>query len=103
MIELVIISTFGESTHFEITHKYLNCMQSLFLHQPLFWGSCGLHFPMGHHLHDSLVLSLIATHRLNSLYMPAVTCLNSLPTNDGKCRHDLCELSISLWEFIWGF
>ncbi len=28
---------------------------------------------------------------------------NSLPTNDGKCRHDLCELSISLWEFIWGF
>ncbi len=29
--------------------------------------------------------------------------VNSLPTNDGKCRHDLCELSISLWEFIWGF
>ncbi len=29
--------------------------------------------------------------------------INSLPTNDGKCRHDLCELSISLWEFIWGF
>ncbi len=28
---------------------------------------------------------------------------NSLPTNDGKCRHGLCELSISLWEFIWGF
>ncbi len=27
--------------------------------------------------------------------------INSLPTNDGKCRHDLCELSISLWEFIW--
>ncbi len=29
--------------------------------------------------------------------------INSLPTNDGKCRHDLCELSISLWEFIWVF
>ncbi len=28
---------------------------------------------------------------------------NSLPTNDGKCSHDLCELFISLWEFIWGF
>ncbi len=26
----------------------------------------------------------------------------SLPTNDGKCHHDLCEISISLWEFIWG-
>ncbi len=27
-----------------------------------------------------------------------VVCVNSLPTNDGKCRHDFCELSISLWE-----
>ncbi len=32
-----------------------------------------------------------------------VVLLNSLPTNDGKCRHDLCELSISLRKFIWGF
>ncbi len=29
--------------------------------------------------------------------------LNPLPTNDALMRHDLCELSISLWEFIWGF
>ncbi len=28
---------------------------------------------------------------------------NPLPTNDAPMRHDLCELSISLWEFIWGF
>ncbi len=35
--------------------------------------------------------------------MNLVDLFNSLPTNDGKCRHDLCELSISLWEFIWGF
>ncbi len=25
-----------------------------------------------------------------------------LPTNDAPMRHDLSELSISLWEFIWG-
>ncbi len=37
------------------------------------------------------------------LYTFTYTYLNSLPTNDGKCRHDLCELSISFWEFIWGF
>ncbi len=29
--------------------------------------------------------------------------LNPLPTNDAPMRHDLCELSISLWKFIWGF
>ncbi len=29
--------------------------------------------------------------------------LNPLPTNDAPMRHDLSELSISLWEFIWGF
>ncbi len=23
-------------------------------------------------------------------------------SNDAIWRHDLCELSISLWEFIWG-
>ncbi len=28
--------------------------------------------------------------------------INPLPTNDTPMRHDLCELSISLWEFIWG-
>ncbi len=28
--------------------------------------------------------------------------INPLPTNDAPMRHDLCELSISLWEFIWG-
>ncbi len=39
---------------------------------------------------------------VNTLYM--IFCFfNSLPTNDGKCRHDLCELSISLWDFVWGF
>jgi len=27
--------------------------------------------------------------------------LNSLTTNDAYMRHDPCELSISLWEFIW--
>ncbi len=26
--------------------------------------------------------------------------VNPLPTNDAPIRHDLCELSISLWEFI---
>ncbi len=31
------------------------------------------------------------------------THINPLPTNDAPMRHDLCELSISLWEFIWGF
>ncbi len=36
-------------------------------------------------------------------WLVQVSAINSLPTNDGKCRHDLCELSISLWEFIWGF
>ncbi len=28
--------------------------------------------------------------------------INPLPTNDAPMRHDLCELSISIWEFIWG-
>ncbi len=28
--------------------------------------------------------------------------VNPLPTNDAPMRHDLCELFISLWEFIWG-
>ncbi len=28
--------------------------------------------------------------------------INPLPTNDAPMRHDLCELSISLWEFICG-
>ncbi len=28
--------------------------------------------------------------------------INPLPTNDAPMRHDLSELSISLWEFIWG-
>ncbi len=31
------------------------------------------------------------------------TGVNPLPTNDAPMRHDLGELSISLWEFIWGF
>ncbi len=26
---------------------------------------------------------------------------NPLPINNAAMRHDLCELSISLWEFIW--
>ncbi len=54
------------------------------------------------------------THKLMGFYMEVLILgvstlymlfcfFNSLPTNDGKCRHDLCELSISLWEFIWGF
>ncbi len=98
MIEVVIISTFGVSTHFEITHKYLNCMQSLFLHQPLFLGSCGLHFPVGHHLHDSLVLSLNATHPLNSLYMPAVTCLK-VSSNNVCCPTLLKYFLIQLTVF----
>ncbi len=29
-----------------------------------------------------------------------VYSVNPLPTNDAPMRHDLCELSISLWEFI---
>ncbi len=29
--------------------------------------------------------------------------VNPLPTNDAPMRRDLCELSVSLWEFIWGF
>ncbi len=45
-------------------------------------------------------------HQVDHLQAVYVTSfdvwVNSLPTNDGKCRHDLCELSISLWEFIWG-
>ncbi len=50
-------------------------MQSLFLVKaPAILGACGLHFPMGHHLHDSLVLRLNATHPLNSFYMHAVVC-----------------------------
>ncbi len=45
------------------------------------------------------------TSSLHHCYRHSLSCdhINSLPTNDGKCRHDLCELSISLWEFIWGF
>ncbi len=31
-----------------------------------------------------------------------IQIVNPLPTNDAPMRHDLCELSISLWEFIWG-
>jgi len=27
--------------------------------------------------------------------------LNSLTTNDAYMRHDPCELSISLWKFVW--
>ncbi len=33
----------------------------------------------------------------------AQTLVNPLPTLDAPMRHDLSELSISLWEFIWGF
>ncbi len=29
--------------------------------------------------------------------------INSLLPNDAIWCHDLCKLSISLWEFIWGF
>ncbi len=41
----------------------------------------------------------------NALHASMTPCntLNPLPTNDAPMRHDLCELSISLWEFIWGF
>ncbi len=35
-------------------------------------------------------------------YVKRMKGLNPLPTNDAPMRHDLCELSISLWEFIWG-
>ncbi len=40
---------------------------------------------------------------MNAIAIQLLTLFNSLPTNDGNCRHDLYELSISLWEFIWGF
>ncbi len=33
----------------------------------------------------------------------ATYCVNSFLPNDAIWRHELCELSISLWEFIWGF
>ncbi len=29
------------------------------------------------------------------------TSVNPLPTSDAPMRLDLCQLSISLWEFIW--
>ncbi len=32
-----------------------------------------------------------------------LSLLPNVPTNDAPMRHDLCELSIWLWEFIWGF
>ncbi len=58
-------------------------------------------------------MSLENTHKLMGFYMEVLILgvntmymlfcfFNSLPTYDGKCRHDLCELPISLWEFIWG-
>ena len=28
-------------------------------------------------------------------------CINPLTTDNAYMRHDPCELSISLWEFIW--
>ncbi len=55
------------------------------------------------------------THKLMGLYMEVLILgvnytsvhgfcfFNSLLPNDAIWRHDLCELSISLWEFIRGF
>ncbi len=37
------------------------------------------------------------------LHGKTTMCVNPLPTNDAPMRHDLSELSISLWEFIGGF
>ncbi len=58
------------------------------------------------------VLYLIKIEFLNStktwiwpnayIYAFSSERVNPLPTNDAPMRHDLCELSISLWEFIWG-
>ncbi len=40
-----------------------------------------------------------AYSKLDLMY---ICTINPLPTNDAPMRHDLGELSISLWEFIWG-
>ncbi len=50
----------------------------------------------------SLVLLQYTTHISEVHYY---IMLNSVLSNDARYRwcHDLCELSISLWEFIWGF
>ncbi len=45
------------------------------------------------------VLTAIAT-MVQGIVQPP---FNSLLPNNAIWRHDLCELSISLWEFIWGF
>jgi len=53
------------------------------------------------------LLSIIKKYELyynSKVYVVFVQeCLhtNSLTTNDASMRHDPCELSISLWEFIW--
>ncbi len=65
-------------------------------------------------LHPRLVSTRLTTDENHLLILlPRITyyiyityqvaaIINPLPTNDASMRHDLSELSISLWEFIWG-
>ncbi len=44
----------------------------------------------------------LETTNTGKLFLSLQIFFNPLPTNDAPMRHDISELSISLWEFIWG-
>ncbi len=48
-------------------------------------------------------LLMLHIHNIGNSLKKQKPCINPLPTNDAPICHDLCELSISLWEFVWGF
>ncbi len=52
--------------------------------------------------HNSSNLLETGWYVLLVVLVPKCACVNSLTTNDAPMRHDLSELSIRLWEFIWG-
>ncbi len=61
---------------------------------------------IGYCTYDQAITNLCASYMnvwTKSYMQLMVPLVNSLLLNDAIWRHDLCELSISLWEFIWGF
>ncbi len=63
--------------------------------RPSSWFRCQCVLSM---FHDDVSCAMVV---MNWKY--SRTPINPLPTNDAPIRHDLCELSISLLEFIWVF
>ncbi len=64
-----------------------------------------LHIRMKEHQKNAMAVSRFlqsSPHVTEVIYPGGCICINSLLPNDAIWCHDLCALSISLWEFIWG-